>query len=233
MPYRRLPKTDAARLKALKTFLSNSNAYTVRDRFIDWKTINQAQPAYDKLLTAYEQYKLNLKAQTRFTSKIDKLQKNAYMYISHFLQVLFLAIERGEIKSQHLSLYGLEQDCSAVPVCMKTVDGLLDLGEKVIAGEKARLKKGGRPIYNPSIGMVSTHYDIYREMIERQRALVARANESLEKLQQLRPLADEVLLELWNQIEKHFEQEPPETRFNHCREYGIVYYYRRHEPHIY
>ena len=27
MPYRRLPKTDAARLKALKMFLSNNNAY--------------------------------------------------------------------------------------------------------------------------------------------------------------------------------------------------------------
>lgn len=232
MPYRRLPKTDAARLKALKTLLDNNNTYTVRDRFIDWKTINKAQPAYDKLLTAYEQYRMNLKAQTRFTSKIDKLQKNAYMYVSHFLQVLFLAVERGEIRRQYLPLYGLDVDASAVPN-FKTVDGLLDWGKKVIEGEKARMKKGGRPIYNPSIGMVSTHYDIYCETVERQRSLVARANASLEKLQQLRPAVDEVLLELWNQIEKHFENEPPETRFNHCREYGIVYYYRRHEPHIY
>lgn len=233
MPYRRLPKTDAARLKALKTFLSNNNAYTVKERFVDWKTINQAQPVYDKLLTAYEQYKINLKAQTRFTSKIDKLQKNAYMYISHFLQVLFLAVERGEIKPQCLTLYGLQASSSSVPVSLKTVDGLLDLGQKVIDGEKKRLKQGGRPIYNPSMGMVSTHYDIYRETIERQRALVARANESLAKLQQLRPMADDVLLDLWNQIERHFEQEPPEVRFNHCREYGVVYYYRRHEPHDY
>lgn len=232
MPYRRLPKTDAARLKALKTLLENNDTYTVRERFIDWKTINQAQPAYDKLLTAYEQNRMNLKAQTRFTSKIDKLQKNAYMFISHFLQVLFLAVERGEVKRQHLLLYGLGEDVSAVPN-LKTVDGLLEWGQKVINGEKARLKKGGRPIYNPTIGMVSTHYDIYKEVIERQRALVLKSNRSLERLQELRPQVDEVLLDLWNQIEKHFENEPPETRFNHCREYGVVYYYRRHEPHIY
>lgn len=219
-------------MKALKTLLSNNDTYTVRDRFIDWKTINQAQPAYDKLLTAYEQYKMNLKAQTRCTSKIEKLQRNAYMFVSHFLQVLFLAVERGEIKRQLLGLYGLETDASSVPN-LKTVDGLLDWGQKVIEGERKRLKQGGRPIYNPSIGMVSTHYDIYRDVIEKQRALVCKVNLSLEKLQQLRPQVDEILLDLWNQIEKHFENEPPETRFNHCREYGIVYYYRRHEPHIY
>lgn len=219
-------------MKALKTLLSNNDTYTVRDRFIDWKTINQAQPAYDKLLTAYEQYKMNLKAQTRCTSKIEKLQRNAYMFVSHFLQVLFLAVERGEIKRQLLGLYGLETDASSVPN-LKTVDGLLDWGQKVIEGERKRLKQGGRPIYNPSIGMVSTHYDIYRDVIEKQRALVGKVNLSLEKLQQLRPQVDEILLDLWNQIEKHFENEPPETRFNHCREYGIVYYYRRHEPHIY
>lgn len=219
-------------MKALKTLLSNNDTYTVRDRFIDWKTINQAQPAYDKLLTAYEQYKMNLKAQTRCTSKIEKPQRNAYMFVSHFLQVLFLAVERGEIKRQLLGLYGLETDASSVPN-LKTVDGLLDWGQKVIEGERKRLKQGGRPIYNPSIGMVSTHYDIYRDVIEKQRALVGKVNLSLEKLQQLRPQVDEILLDLWNQIEKHFENEPPETRFNHCREYGIVYYYRRHEPHIY
>lgn len=232
MPYRRLPKTDAARLKALKTLLDNNDTYTVRDRFIDWKTINDAQPAYDKLLTAYEQNRMNLKAQSRFTAKIDKLQKNAYMYVSHFLQVLFLAVERGEVKRQHLLLYGLQEDSSTVPN-IKTVDGLLEWGQKVIDGEKARLKKGGRPIYNPTIGMVSTHYDIYKDIIERQRALVLKSNRSLERLQELRPKVDEVLLNLWNQIEQHFASEPPETRFNHCREYGVVYYYRRHEPHIY
>ena len=44
MPYRRLPKTDSARLKALKTLLENNEIYTVRNRFIDWKLLNRAQP---------------------------------------------------------------------------------------------------------------------------------------------------------------------------------------------
>ena len=94
MPYRRLPKTDAARLKALKTLLDNNDVYTVRDRFIDWKSLNRAQPAYDRLLTAAEQYRINLNAQVRNAKKIDRLQRNATMYVSHFMQVLLMAVER-------------------------------------------------------------------------------------------------------------------------------------------
>ena len=43
MPYRRLPKTDAARLKALKTLLDNNDIYTVRNNFVGWKSLNKAQ----------------------------------------------------------------------------------------------------------------------------------------------------------------------------------------------
>ena len=44
---------------------------------------------------------------------------------------------------------------------------------------------------------------------------------------------DDTILELWNQIEAHYADLPPETRFNACRKLGVIYYYRRHEPHIY
>ena len=110
MPYRRLPNTDAARLRALKTVLDSNDIYTVRNRFIDWKTINSAQPAYDRLLTAAEQYRLSYAAQLRGAGKLDKLQRNAQMYVSHFMQVLRMAVERGEIKKQALGLYGLDPE---------------------------------------------------------------------------------------------------------------------------
>ena len=54
MPYRRLPKTDAARLKVLKTVLENNDIYTVRNRVVDWSVLNKCRPAYDRLLTAME-----------------------------------------------------------------------------------------------------------------------------------------------------------------------------------
>ena len=232
MPYRRLPKTDAARLRALKTLLDNNDIYVVRNRFLDWKTLNRAQPAYDRLLTANEQFRVSSQAQTRHTAKLERLQRNATIYVSHFVQVLLMSVERGETKRQLLPLYGLEEDATTVPN-IKTLDRLVEWGEKIVEGEKTRIKKGGRPIYNPSIGMVSTHLDIFREAYEQQRRLQQRTQKVVDDLQAIRPEVDEILLDLWNQIEKHFENEPPEVRFAECRKFGVVYYYRRHEPHDY
>lgn len=232
MPYRRLPKTDAARLKVLKTLLDNNDIYTVRNRFIDWKSLNRAQPVYDHLLTACEQYRVCRQAQTRHKGRIEKLQRNATMYVSHFLQVLLMAVERGEIKRSTLKLYGLPDDTTALPN-LKTMDGLTEWGKHTIEGERERLKRGGRPIYNPTIGMVSTHYDIFVDIYQQQKQLQERTQRALDDIQRLRPEADEVILDIWNQIEKHFENEPPEVRFAECRKFGIIYYYRRHEPHIY
>ena len=135
MPYRRLPKTDTARLKALKTVLENNNVYTVQNRFIDWKTLNRAQPAYDRLLTACQQYKVRMAAQTRHSPKMENLMRNATMYVSHFIQVLLMSIERGEMKRSTLPLYGMSETQTAVP-SLKAAESVITWGEKIVEGEK-------------------------------------------------------------------------------------------------
>lgn len=228
MPYRRLPKTDAARLRALKTVLDSNDLYTVRNRFVDWQTINRAQPAYDRLLTASEQYRLACSACIRGVGRIDKLQRNAAMYVSHFLQVLMMSVERGEIKRPALKLYGLDEDALTLPN-MKSVSSLLRWGRQAVEGEKARVKQGGRPIYNPTIGMVSTHIDIFNGSYQQRKRLKDNVARALESLKRIRPEVDDVILELWNQIEAHFKDEPLETRLDMCRKFGVVYYYRKGE----
>ena len=228
MPYRRLPKTDAARLKALKTVIDNNEIYTVKNRFIDWKTLNEVQQVYQKLLTANQQYNMCYNAQIRNSGKIDKLQRNAEMYISHFIQVLYLAMQRGEIKESNKKLYSLSEGDYSLPN-IKTYDGILKSGINIIKGEKARIKNGGRPIYNPTISMVATHYDIFKEAYDKHKILQDKTNKSFEILKVIRPDVDRVLLDLWNQIEKHFEEEPLEIKLDECRKFGIVYYYRSTE----
>lgn len=232
MPYRRLPKTDAARLKALKTVLENNDIYTVRNRVVDWAVLNKCRPAYDRLLTALEQHKVRLAAQKRVSKLIEPLQRNAMIYVNHFLQVLLLAVERGEIKRDHLKLYGLDTDDLSVPP-MKSSDAIISIGTKVVEGEKQRLKRGGLPIYNPTIGKVATHLDIFKEMYVEHKRTMEMTEKALANIQMLRPEIDQVLLDLWNQIEAHYADLPPEQRFNACRKLGVIYYYRRHEPHLY
>lgn len=227
MPYRRLPNTDKSRLKALSTLLENNELYTVRDRFIDWKDINKAKTAYDKLLTLVNQYEIDKKAQSRGKGRIDKLQRNAVLYMSHFMQVLRMSIERGEIKKKALEFYSLSDDMAALN--FQTISILLEWGPKIIAGENARLKKGGRPIYNPTIGMVSTHFEIYKEAYEKHQVLQRRTREMERQLKEVRPSIDELILKIWNDIEKHFMGEKVIDRVEECEKYGIKYYYRRKE----
>ena len=64
----------------------------------------------------------------------------------------------------------------------------------------------------------------------RQKNLQQITSKSLEKLAEMRPVADEIILDLWNQIEKKFENmQPNEVRLNNCRAYGVIYYYRTNE----
>lgn len=225
MPYRRLPKSDVCRLRALKTILDCSELYTVGNRFIDWSVMNHARSVYDKLFTAVEQYRVCRSAQSRNSKKIAPLHNKAMLYVSHFIQVLRMAVERGEIKRSCLTLYGLSEDCTAVPL-MKRISELVDYGHRIVEGEKERLKKGGRPIYNPSAGMVGTHVDIFAETYGQQKVLQERTARAIDILRGLRPEVDDVILKLWNQIEEHYSGEPADVRLAKCRSLGLIYYYR-------
>ena len=232
MPYRRLPKTDSARLKALKVVLDNNDVYTAGNRIIEWKTLNKAQPAYDKLFDACQQYNISMKNQIKKSTKNTQLQRNAELYLSHFVQVLYMAIERGEIKDSYLELYGLTPGIYILPN-FKTCEGLVENKPKIIEGEKMRLKKSGMPIYNPTIAKDAVRWDSFNEAYRNRKSLQKRTALALERVSALRDDVDSIILDIWNQVENAFADLPPERRFEECRKYGVVYYYRRNEPHIY
>lgn len=230
MPYRRLPNTDSSRLKALETLLENNDIYTARERFLQWKDINEARTLYDKLLTATKQYDMDRQAQRRSASRIEPLQRKAYLYLSHFIQVLLMGIMRGEIKRSVLKLYGMQDDATQSPLA-PLPSSILEWAPKIVEGEKERIKRGGRPIYNPSIGMVQTHFDIFSETYAKQKQLQQRTHAMEQKLKQMRPDIDAVILRIWDQIEAHFSEEGKlvADRVEDCQRFGVRYYLRRKE----
>lgn len=232
MPYRRLPKTDAARLKALEAIADNNLVYTIEGRFVDRETVARIQRLYAAFSDAISQYRLSMRTQVRYAKRIAPLQHNAMTYVSHFLQVLFLAVERGEVPADRLSLYGIAEEAKVVPY-LKTSEAVMEWAPKVIQGEKSRVRDGGKPILSPPIGAVITHFDVFRAMFDAQRQYQTRTAKALSDINALRPEVDEAILHVWNLVETHFLNEPPETRFERCRQFGVVYYYRRHEKHIY
>lgn len=228
MPYRRLPKTDAARLKALEALADNNEVYAVSGHFIDRQLIAEAQRLYAHLSDASTQYKLSMRTQVRYSKRIAALQHNAMTYLSHFLQVLFLAVDRGEVRNTELKVYGLDDKQYTVPY-LKTAEALVEWAPKIINGEKERIRSGGKPILSPPIGVVSAHFDVFRGMYDAQKQYQARTQKALADMTKMRPEVDKLILQLWDVIEAHFGDRPQEERYELCRKFGIVYYYRRNE----
>ena len=98
---------------------------------------------------------------------------------------------------------------------------MVEWGRKIIEGEQRRTSQGGIPIYNPTIARVKVHYDIFLDSYERQKSYQSATNRSLDELASMRDRADELILDIWNQVETKFQEvNPNEARLEKCRDYG-------------
>ena len=104
MPYRRLPNTDQARVRALKAAVEKGDVYNVRDLAISLKTLFEARNFLQRFEAAQIYYTQCYENQSRASRKHQANVKTARLYISHFIQVLNLAVLRDEIKAVHKKL---------------------------------------------------------------------------------------------------------------------------------
>lgn len=229
MPYRRLPNTDQARIRALKAVVVKSDSCDIYHLAVSLDTLSKARTFLTRFEAAHSYYLQCFEQQAKAGRKHQANVKVARLYISHFIQVLNLAVIRSEIRAQHKAYYGLDVRSNNVPD-LSSESSIAEWGRKIIAGENKRIAQGGIPIYNPAIAKVRVYYDIFMESYERQKNYQTLTARSLEALSAMRAEADELILALWNQVEASFAGvHPDERRLDRCREYGVVYYYRTGE----
>lgn len=229
MPYRRLPNTDQARIRALKAVVVKGDTYNVYDLAVSLKTLTEARNFLTKFEAAQAYYTECFERQSVAGRKHQANVKTARLYISHFIQVLNLAVIRSEVRTAHKDYYGLDKSNNNVPD-LSTESALAEWGRKIVDGESKRISQGGIPIYNPTIAKVRVHYDIFMDSYEKQKNLQALTARSLDVLASMRAAANNLILDIWNQVEKKFEEVVPnEKRLDLCRAYGVIYYYRTGE----
>ena len=231
MPYRRLPNTDQARLRALRAAVAMEEHQGFSDHIVAFKTLLEVKnflALFEKHQNIYIQSHDN---QINANKKYQQMINNARMYLSHFLQVFNLSVIRGEIKKEHKLLYHLEPNNHTVPD-LSTEQAVLDWGKKVIEGENERIRKGGMPIYNPTIAKVKVHYDVFKEYKSSQKIYQQTTNRNWEDMVALRKQGDAIIVRLWDEIEEQFNNQPPYLRLQKCKAYGVVYYYRKGETEL-
>lgn len=228
MPYRRLPNTDQARLRALRIAIQQCDKQNFGDLIVTYKTIHEAKTylgIFEKQLIQYQQ---TLESQVSANKRYQQIVHNARLYISHFIQVFNLSVIRGDIKKDHKLFYQLDPNVHIVPD-LSTEASLLHWGKCIIDGENERIRNGGLPIYNPAIAKVKVHYEVFKEYKTTQKIHQNTTNRNWEELVSLRQKGDEVILDIWNQVELKFRNEKPYSRLMKCQSFGLVYYYRKGE----
>ncbi|MDR2474955.1 MAG: hypothetical protein LBD45_03775 [Bacteroidales bacterium] len=231
MPYRRLPNTDEARIRALKAAVRQGSLENPYNLTITFKSLGEARSFLDTFEKAQLVYKQNLQRQAKENLKYQVLFKRAQLYVSHFIQVLNLCVIREEIKKENKTYYGLIPDNFAVPE-LTTGATVEEWGRKIIDGEQERIRRGGSPIYSPTIAKVKVHYDVFMEAHILQKGLKDITAKSLKQLAKLRVEGDKIILDIWEQIEDKYANMPQEIRLDKCKKFGIIYYLRKKERKI-
>jgi hypothetical protein len=228
MPYRRLPNTDQARLRALKTAQEKGAQLAPMDLAFSQKLLFDVKafvPQYEQVI---QQYQFSKDRQAKFGKSLAEHFRVARMYLSHFLQVVNMSITRGEFKPEARTFYGLSEDDRTIPE-INTEQQLIEWGRKVIKGEEERMVRGGSRVFNPTIAMVKVHFEKFLENYDFHKDLVKTSQKMQEKVAEERETADKLIVNIWNEVEARFAGLEPEKKRKKASEYGVVYIYRPSE----
>jgi hypothetical protein len=228
MPYRRLPNTDIARLKALKAALAAGTEIPPFKLAFSQSTLHRLRQFYPSFEQILHQQRTSFSSQSTKSKELNVIARKAKLYISHFYQVLNFAIIRNELPASARKFYGLRENDSKIPNLNNEKD-IVFWGEKLIKGEAERIASSGNPITNPTAAVVRVRYEQFLEALRYQKVLQKSTNYATDKISGLRSDADAIILSIWNEVENTFDLLPEENRREKASKYGVTYVFRPYE----
>jgi hypothetical protein len=223
-----LPNTDNARWKALQ------RAYQKGKEIPPFK-LAFSQSTYQKVMSflplfekAIKHQKSTCSIQVERNKEYHRLMKKARLYISHFIQVVNMAIQRGELPAGIREYYSLNGYNHKLPP-LNTEKDIIRWGKALIDGEAARIRKGQHPITNPTIAVVKVRYEQFLEACTNQKNLYQSNDRVHKELAELRPVADKIITTIWNEVEASFRDIPDQLRREKAEDYGLTYIFRKNE----
>jgi hypothetical protein len=228
MPYRRLPNTDASRIRALRIAFEKGKELPPHKLAYSPKNVIKLEKFIPQFENNIQLYRAALSSQNRKNKDYYETEKKAKIYLTHFIKVMNMAIYRGELPAETRAFYGLATDDSTVP-SLNTENELVSWGRRIIEGEEFRIKKGGSPITNPTIAVVKVRFGTFLDALNNNNTLSRKTLEYCEKVNTLRGEADQIILHVWNEVEETHSSLPGEVRKEMCEDYGLVYFYRKNE----
>ena len=228
MPYRRLPNTDSARLKSVKSAYEKGKDLPPFKLAFSPNSFRKIQATLPQFENAISEHKNSLNLQAEKNKEYQKRLKKVRLYISHFIQVVNMAISRGDLVPETRNYFGLEEDEKKVP-SLSTEEDVIKWGKQLINGEQQRRNKGLNPVTNPTIAVLKVHFDKFMEYHNYQKSLKARSQRAQDELHVRRSAVDAIIQHIWNEVEHTYSDLPEEMRREKATEYGLIYVFRKNE----
>jgi hypothetical protein len=228
MPYRRLPNTDLARLRALRIAFEKGKELPPFHLAFSQASFQKVQSNLHVFESAVQESRQAFNIQVEKSKEYNRLLKKLKLYMSHFIQVINMAITRGDLASSDRDYFGFGRDQSKVPL-FNTENEVITWGEKLIQGETLRLKKGLNPVTNPTMAVLKVRYEKYIDAYKFQKILQKNLQRNQKRLIEMRKLIDTIITEVWNDVEDHYRDLPDEQKRSNAKIYGVVYFYRKGE----
>ena len=230
MPFRQLPASDPTRSQALAAGSKKSAAVTGAARLIGAETAARLAafvPTWEKEVTERADA---LGRQTSVTTALNLAGDKLRTTVSHFIQVFQFGVARGVFSPSGRAVYDLSVNEETVPILASEADLLL-WAERIVKGAPRRVANFSEPaMAMPSAADISTALTAYNVEL----ALQTAAKDNLEGEQadvnELRPEADQLIRDIWDEVEFALRQLEPATLRRRAREWGVFYALRPGEP---
>jgi hypothetical protein len=233
MPYRRLPNSIPSVLRTLQVARDKyKNTPNAADRAISAeqfaKLTDTGSP--ESFLTRFQKevtdVDLALAAQAPLTGDLSVKGARATMLVSHFHQVLDLAIARGVFPEGVRRYYGREVSATKGPA-LATQQEALEEAQKIVDGEAARAAaEGGAYVAMamPSAVQVQEALTAYGGTLAASRAATEKTDREREEAGALYPEAQALAVDICDTVEFFYRKDPSAgSRRVKCRRWGVVY----------
>lgn len=229
MPFRRLPDTDAGRLQALEAAEAKAAIVDPGDLAFSAESKATLDTLLPLLRTEMQERGVALGAQVSATAALTAQRDRLKMWGSHFLQNLNFGIDRGVFQASDRAFYQIPTSQESLPAMSREAD-LLMWTQRIIDGEAARTAAGGSAVLCPPVAEVSAERAAYVTLQADQSTKKDALDTEQEDVDALRPQADELILDIWDEVEFTYRKEPSASARDNAREYGVVYVTRPGEP---
>jgi len=230
MPFRQLPSSDPTRTKALTGAFAKLGNVPPAAILITPQTATALGTFLPQWQKEVSERSDALGLQTSSTALLDAAGAKLRTIVSHFIQVFQLGVVRGVFSPSGRASYGLSLNEETVPDLDAEPDLLL-WADHVIQGEPRRIAAFAEPaMAMPSAADVQAALTAYNTQL----ALQTAAKDALESEQAdvnlLRPEADRIILDVWDEVEFALRRLEPPTLRRRAREWGVFYALRPGEP---